>query len=174
MDWRGMAGSALVNGTALLLALAEQPPRFVRSVPAQREAAQPLLRLAPPRIVLIGSRLYRRPDVNSPWGEAASAGTPCPRSETDRDATPAFPVSGDGDPFRWLGPTPASPVYCVRIHARGRVVAIRLAATSGDPLADRAIPGTLRGLSFFPAERDGAPVTAWHRLLVNQPVRAPY
>ena len=68
-----------------------------------------------------------------------------------------------------LGPTPATPVYCVRIQARGRIDSIRLAATSGDPLADRAIPGTLRGLSFVPAERDGVPVTAWHRLLVNQP-----
>jgi len=169
MDWRGMAGSAFVNGAALLLALAEQPFRIAPASPGQRESAQPLLRLAPPRIVLIGSRRYLEPGANAPWAASASAGTPCPRSEIDRDAAPAFSVSNGGAPLGWLGRTPASPVYCVRIHARGRIDAIRLAATSGDPLADRAIPGTLRGLNFTPAERDGAPVTAWHRLLVNQP-----
>lgn len=170
MDWRGMAGSALVNGTAVLLALTAPPHRFARPVPVRTEAvAQPLLWLAPPRIILIGSHRHLEPGMAAPWSTAISAGAQCPLSRTDRDAAPAFPVSGEGAPLDWLGPTPANPVYCVRIHARGRIDAIRLAATSGDPLADRAIPGTLRGLSFVPAERDGVPVTAWHRLLVNQP-----
>lgn len=169
MDWRGMAGSAFVNGTATLLALTAPPYRLPVSAPGDREPAQPLLRLAPPRIVLTGSRRYLEPDANAPWGSAISAGTRCPFSRMERDAVPAFPVSGDGAPLDWLGPTPATPVYCVRIQVHGRIDSIRLAATSGDPLADRAIPGTLRRLSFVPAERDSVPVTAWHRLLVNQP-----
>jgi hypothetical protein len=169
MDWRGMAGSAFVNGTATLLALTAPPYRLAVSAPDDRESAQPLLRLTPPRIVLIGSRRHVEPDADAPWGSALSAGTQCPLSEIGRDAAPAFPVSGAGAPLDWLGPMPANPVYCVRIQARGRIDAILLAATSGDPLADRAIPGTLRGLRFVPAERDGVPVTAWHRLLINQP-----
>ena len=86
----------------------------------------------------------------------------------DGEAEPEFPIFGDDGPFAALTGTPFSPVFCVRIGADGRVLAVILAATSGDHDADRGLARTIRGLAFRPAARGSHAVSAWYRLAVNR------
>jgi len=167
LDWRGLAGSSLVNGAALVLALVAQPHGFARARPG---TAAIEIRLERPRIVLMSSRRHRHRSgpIHAIEGESA-IGAACPTSEVDRDAVPDFPIHGEGAPFEWLRPTWRSPAYCIRIHGGGHVAVAFLSGSSGDDLADAAILGEIRRLRFHPAERRGAPISAWHRLVVNQP-----
>lgn len=63
-----------------------------------------------------------------------------------------------------------SPVYCVRIGASGRVLSLRLAAGSGNAVADRQLARKLRAMRFTAAGWHN-PVTAWHRVVVSLPGR---
>ena len=63
---------------------------------------------------------------------------------------------------------PRSPTFCALVGVDGRVAAIRLDRSSGEPSADAAILETLRTLPFRPAYRRAKPVAAWHQMVVSR------
>jgi hypothetical protein len=115
------------------------------------------------------------PGFGNSIGPALSGGAICPYSlRVDVEAEPDFPLFGNARPFQHVPQARWSPVLCARIGRNGRILELRQTVErSGSPAADQATLRELVRLRFHPARRNGTPVEAWHRILVNLPDTAP-
>ena len=174
MRWSAASNSVLVHLAGLATALIPTQPRFIDVWP-WGGLEERLRTIEAPHISLAGGQAPRRGHT-AVLGRLESAGDlRCPRQRPlDRIAAPDFPIFGDEGPFAQGGKTPQSPAFCLLIGADGRVSALTLAASSGDPGADRSLSRTIRRLPFRPALRGGRAVAAWHRLVVNHGTGQPF
>lgn len=168
MDAPALTGSILVHGAAILASL------FGSGVTARHAAERPPIHaIAPlaitePRLLVFTNPHAARADP-APDRAGPITGPGCaPASPVLLDATPNFPVSGPDEPLAWLRELPRSPAFCARIGTDGRIAAIRLSRSSGDPSADAAILATLRTLPFRPAYIGARPAAAWHQVVVRR------
>jgi hypothetical protein len=159
----------LLGAIFALMPLGHRPPAIWGS-----EAARPKTdQLEAPALALVPESRPR--GARGDFGLTLSAESRCPSSPpVDIGAQPDFPLFGDARPFQRVPRARWSPILCARIGRGGRILELRQTIErSGSPAADRATLRELSRLTFRPARRDGAPVEAWHRILVNLPETAP-
>lgn len=138
-----------------------------RAPPASRALLRPpeLLQVPPPLVIATGIAAFRLP----------AEATPAATAPTAPDAAPAPERLRLGEELAVLCPERTPPEYPlnarrlriegtvtlrVELDARGQVVSVRVAQSSGSPLLDAAGIAAVGRWHCVPAQRDGLPVAA--------------